>query len=150
MIGTQEEAVIAGKLGTSVANRWLCSNGMIRRSRLEYLSRGSTRIVFKSPTGVVYKYAYEDDEDNIQEYEMGQKLHGDDRLGLEIADCYLWETKYGPIIAMEYYPDGVDFDWKSKLYQQIDDHLCMQGVEDTHCNNIRMRDGRYYVIDYVS
>lgn len=109
---------------------------------------GTTRIIFTSPTGVVYKYAYRGHEDNIQEYKMRQGLHGDDELRFDIADCHLWETKYGPIIAMEYYPDDVDFNYDSEVYRQIDTLLCIQGVRDNHCNNIRMRDGRYYVIDY--
>lgn len=147
MLGNQEDAEIAAQMGAQFWNDYLPRpySSLCEYPGWEYIGKGETRVVFLSPDGIVYKSAAPGNSANADEYRFYSVLKPSERHNLRIAQCYLWETKCGDIIAMEYIPHEMT---EFPSYE-IDEYLLQFDIEDCWLGNFRVDDdGMIVLIDY--
>lgn len=118
------------------------------RSGWKLAGIGVTRVALIGPDNVVYKVAKTkyDEPENRREWENRFRITFDSDL-YRIADCNMWITDMGPVVAMEYVKEELTL-WDDRKYDHRFDIEKAAGLYDVGAQNIRFSDGVYVVIDY--
>jgi hypothetical protein len=136
LIGSLGEAEVASTLDSYT---WNHQGGWVK------VGVGCSRHAYRSPTGVIYKVAYHN-EDNVNEHETTSIMRRRKMPeGWAVPQTALYKTKNGKVIlAMQ--------DCGTEMVELTDAEKDMVrkkfGVYDPHGDNIRYFRGTYYCIDF--